>query len=366
MSARARQAGNTPDGARPSVARYIGEVVELDRQLRDALVLAAERHEHNYELAHGMTTLAIWSSEHLEAISASAARYGRASADRPALLRSALLGGTRIGVVGELADVTDLAALVQRTMLGWLILAQGARELRDEALLAVATQAQDDARRQLAWLTTIVQHEAPDAVSIVPDRRGQLAASVPRHLSSIAAVPDAIWGPLVAATLILVVGALGVVADSPWLVPSLGPSAVLIALTPIHPTARPWNTIVGHVGGLLAGALALTVMGAWATPTVMGDHVLVASRVFAAAIAILLTLVVGSLARASHPPAAATTLLVALGGIATLDQAVALLAGVVSLALIGELARHVRTKRAAPAERMAPPNSIASRFLHPS
>jgi hypothetical protein len=366
MSATQPKRGEAPRAARPSVARYIGEVVELETQLRDALVLAAERHEHNYELAHGMTTLAIWSSEHLEAVAASIERYGRASADRPALLRSALLGGTRIGVVGELADVTDLAVLVQRTMMGWLILAQGARELRDQALLDVATRAQDDARRQLAWLTTIVKHEAPDAISIVPDRRGQLAASLPRHISSIAAVPDSLWGPLVAATLILVVGALGVVAESPWLVPSLGPSAVLIALTPIHPTARPWNTIVGHFGGLVAGALALTVLGAWAAPTVMGDHVLVASRVLAATIAILLTLVIGSMARASHPPAAATTLLVALGGIATLDQAVALLAGVVSLALIGELARHVRTKRAAPAERMAPPNSIAGRFLHPS
>ncbi|HET7829513.1 MAG TPA: HPP family protein, partial [Candidatus Limnocylindrales bacterium] len=108
-------------------------------------------------------------------------------------------------------------------------------------------------------------------------------------------MPDALWGPVVAAVLILVVGALGVVAGSPWLVPSLGPTAVLIAVTPLHPTARPWNTVVGHLGGVLAGALAVTAFGAWAAPTVMGDHVLVAARVLAATLAIALTLVIGSM-----------------------------------------------------------------------
>ena len=177
-------------------------------------------------------------------------------------------------------------------------------------------------------------------------------------------MPDALWGPVVAAVLILVVGALGVVAGSPWLVPSLGPTAVLIAVTPLHPTARPWNTVVGHLGGVLAGALAVTAFGAWAAPTVMGDHVLVTARVVAATLAIALTLVIGSMTRASHPPAAATTLLVALGGIATLDQAVALLAGVIAIAVVGEAARRVRTHRVTPAERAAPRDSIVGRFLH--
>jgi hypothetical protein len=352
-----------PSGARPSVAGYVAEVAELETQLREALVLVAERHERNYEIAQGATTLAAWCTDHLAALEPARARYGHARADRPALLRSALLGGTRIGVRGELADITDLAALVQRTQLGWLILVQTARELHDEALVTVASRAQDDCRRQLAWLTTIVEHEAPDAASIVPDRRGQLAASIPKHMTSVASVPDALWGPVAAASLILAVGAFGVVAGSPWLVPSLGPSAVLIALTPVHPTARPWNTIVGHLVGLLAGAAAVSVFGAWAAPTVTGDHVLVASRVLAATLAIALTLAGGSIARASHPPAAATTLLVALGGIATLDQGFALLAGVVALAVLGEGFRRVRTRRVTPAERAAPRDSIVGRFL---
>jgi hypothetical protein len=290
-------------------------------------------------------------------------RYGRSNDARPALLRSALLGGTRIGAVGELADITDLAVLVQKVLLNWLILMQGARELHDPELLDVASRARDHSRRQLAWLTTMVEHEAPDAIAIVPDRRGQLVASLPKRPTSIASIPDSLWGPVVGAILLLVVGVLGLVAGSPWLVPSLGPTAVLIALTPVHPTARSWNTFVGHLGGLLAGFVAVAILGAAAAPTVMGDHVLVPVRVGAAVIAIALTMVVGSLARASHPPAAATTLLVALGGIATLDQSVALMAGVATITVVGEGFRQLRIHRLTPSERFAPRDSIAGRLL---
>ena len=214
----AQREGSEPRaGVKPSVSCCLGEAEGLETHLRDALVLVAERHERNYEIARGATTLATWSAEHLVWIAPLSKRYGRDANPRPGLLQSACLGGTRIGAVGELADVTDLAVLVQKAQLTWLILMQGARELHDADLLDVASRAHDHARRQLAWLTTVVKHEAPDAVSIVPDRRGQFASSLPKHATSIAAIPDVIWGPVVAAALLLVV-VLGLVAGSPWLV----------------------------------------------------------------------------------------------------------------------------------------------------
>ena len=101
-------------------------------------------------------------------------------------------------------------------------------------------------------------------------------------------------------------------------------------------------------------------MGPLVAPTVLGDHVLVPVRVGAAVIAIALTMIAGSLARASHPPAAAaTTLLVALGGIATLDQSLALMAGVATITVVGEGFRRLRIHRLTPSERFAPRDSIA-------
>ena len=145
-----------PQGALKQVAHYLGAIDATERELRDALVLVAERHERNYELSHGATTLAIWSTDHLHWLKELTPTYGTAPYEHAALLRSALLGGTRVGVVGELADACDLAALVQHAEMLWTVIVQGARELHDDTLLDVASRARDHSRRQLAWLRTIV------------------------------------------------------------------------------------------------------------------------------------------------------------------------------------------------------------------
>ncbi|HET7030315.1 MAG TPA: HPP family protein [Candidatus Limnocylindrales bacterium] len=352
-----------PEGARQQVARYLGVVTATEEQLRDALILVAERHERNYEIARGATVLAVWSSEHVALLQRQQARYGRMPSESAELVRSVLLGGSRIGVVGELDDLCDLATLAERVEMTWTIVVQGAHELHDDDLLDVASRARDETRRQISWLRTQIEHEAPDAIAVVPDWSGQLAATLPKRPAAIASVPDAIWGPAVAAGLILLVGLIGVVAGRPWLLPSLGPSAALIALQPAHPQARLWNTIVGHILGVAAGFAGIVLAGAAAAPSPILDGQLVIGRVVAATIAIALTVVLTTATRSSHPPATATTLLVALGASATWDKAFAIVAGAVLLAIAGELIRRVRLERRTPAERMAPRPSIASMRL---
>jgi HPP family len=348
-----------PTGARNQVAYYLGVVTSLEEQLRDGLVLVAERHERNYEIARGATVLAIWSAEQLKGLETMRDRYGHVPSEAGEMLRAALLGGTRMGTVGELNDIADLAVLAQKADMTWTILVQGARELRDETLLDVASTSRDHTRRQLAWFETMIEHEAPDAIAVVPDWSGQMAASVPKRPDAIASVPDPLWGPVVAAGLILVVGILGLAVGKPWLLPSLGPSAMLVALAPAHPQARAWNTLIGHLVGIAAGFVAIVLAGAANAPSPILQGELVLPRVVAATIAVALTVLVSAALRASHPPAAATTLLVALGASATADKALSLFAGVVVVAIAGELLRRVRLERRAPAERMAPPQSIA-------
>jgi hypothetical protein len=349
-----------PEGARAQVAQYLGVVAATEEQLRDALILVAERHERNYEISRGATVLAIWSNEHVVQLERQRARYGRVPSEAAELLRSALLGGARVGVVGELNDVCDLAVLAQKAEMTWTVVVQGARELHDDELLDVASSARDQTRRQISWLRTIIEHEAPDAIAVVPDWPGQLAATVPKRPEAIAAVPDLIWAPLAAAGLILLVGVLGLAAGQPWLVPSLGPSAALVALSPAHPTARLWNTLAGHLLGIVAGFVGIVVSSAGTAPSPLIQGELVASRVIAAGIAIALTLSLMTLARASHPPATATTLLVALGAMATFEKALFIVAGVIVVALAGELVRRVRLERRVPSERMGPARSLVS------
>jgi CBS-domain-containing membrane protein len=77
----------------------------------------------------------------------------------------------------------------------------------------------------------------------------------------------------------------------------------------------------------------------------------------AAVIAIVLTIGVAPVLRASHPPAAATTLLVALGSLKTLNDAIMVTIGVLIIAVVGEGLRQVRLGQM----RLDPPKQEARR-----
>jgi hypothetical protein len=348
-----------PDGAMPQVALYLGMAKASEEQLRDALILVAERHERNYELATGATTLSAWSTRHLEWIEPFAAAYGLLPSEGAETLRSAVLGGTRPGILGELQDLCDLAVLAERTEVVWTVLYQGARELRDPGLQELAGRARQHARRQIAWIRTEIDHLAPDAMAVPLDLSRQAMMSLPKRLAALASIPDSIWVPVVGAGLILAIGLIGLAVGRPWIGPSLGPTIMLAVMSPAHPTARAWNVLAGHLGGLSAGLAAVMMAGAQNAPIVLQTGELTAPRVAAATIAVGLTAAVGIILRASHPPAAATTLLVALGSIARPPQILATIAGVVIVALLAEWIRRIRLDRVTPAERRAPAASVA-------
>src|SRR5579863_559621 len=55
--------------------------------------------------------------------------------------------------------------------------------------------------------------------------------------------------------------ALAVLTHSPFIFPSLGPTAFLFFYTPTAPAASPRNTIVGHAIGAVVGYFSLVVTG---------------------------------------------------------------------------------------------------------
>jgi CBS domain-containing membrane protein len=109
-----------------------------------------------------------------------------------------------------------------------------------------------------------------------------------------------------------IMAALALVTRSPYIFPSLGPTAFLFFYTPTAPTASPRNTIIGHAIGVLAGYLSLVITGL----TMAGPALAVGvswPRVIAAALSLGLTAGVMVLVRSPHPPAGATTLIISLG-----------------------------------------------------
>ena len=94
--------------------------------------------------------------------------------------------------------------------------------------------------------------------------------------------------------------------------PSLGPTAFLFFFNPEAPSASPRHTIYGHAIGILCGWGALWATGLQHAQWHPG-HGVMPARVLAAALALASTGALMILFKAAHPPAGATTLIIALG-----------------------------------------------------
>jgi hypothetical protein len=362
----ASRARATPPAAKPPLAQFLGVMKGSLEQLHSALILLAERHEKDYDVSRTATILAGWVHEDALALQPFIDYYGIVHSDQPERIRAGLLGGVRTGLLGLMVDLTDVSMLIQQVEMSWKIVFQAGKELHDEGLLAVSGSGRAHAKRALRWTRTMLDHAAPEALTSGPDTTKTAEASIPKGPDRVSAIPEPVWGPVAGGLMLAIVGAVGLLVGRPWLLPSLGPSAALAAEMPAHPATRPWNTFMGHVGGLIAGFAGVFLAGAAGQPSVLTDHVLVPPRVLASVIAIALTILIGGLLKASHPPAAATTLLVSLGSIKTLEDSLNLVAGAALITVVGFLFREVRIHRVTPSERMAPSDSLVRRFLRRS
>jgi CBS-domain-containing membrane protein len=122
----------------------------------------------------------------------------------------------------------------------------------------------------------------------------------------------------------------------PLVFPSLGATAFLIFETPMAEVGSPRNTIIGHTVAVAAGAASLAIFGLLNAPSVYvaGSTI---DRVFAIALAVALTGGILRVVRAAHPPAGATTIIVASGLLAKPHQMLDVLIGVLLLTIAGWL-----------------------------
>jgi hypothetical protein len=155
---------------------------------------------------------------------------------------------------------------------------------------------------------------------------------------------DLRWAPTLEGALILAIGAVGVWSRQPLVFTSLGPTAYEQIETPERRSAEVYSVIVGHAVGLLSGLVAVGAASARSSPVVNQTHAMDVHRMAACAIAVLLTVLVNLLLRATQPAALSTTLLVALGGYQDLRGQAAIVVGVLLLAILGEPLRRMRLR----------------------
>jgi CBS domain-containing membrane protein len=125
--------------------------------------------------------------------------------------------------------------------------------------------------------------------------------------------PRGVWAAYVFANGFITIALLALLADitrTPFVFPSLGPTAYLFFFTPMSRAASPRNTLYGHAIGLACGYLALRLTGASFPPAHTGPSW---PNLISAALSLAATGGVMVLLDAGHPPAGATTLIVSLG-----------------------------------------------------
>jgi CBS-domain-containing membrane protein len=124
-----------------------------------------------------------------------------------------------------------------------------------------------------------------------------------------------VWAAYVCVNSFVTIALLAMLAlftGSPFVFPSLGPTAYLFFFSPKSEASSPRNAILGHAIGLISGYAAFTLTVVSGQPASMhgGIH---APTVFAAALSLSTTGALMVLFKVSHPPAGATTLIVSLG-----------------------------------------------------
>jgi CBS-domain-containing membrane protein len=123
-----------------------------------------------------------------------------------------------------------------------------------------------------------------------------------------------VWAAFVFINGFVTIAALAGVAmltGTPFVFPSLGPTAFLLFFTPTAPAASPRNTIYGHAIGIACGYGALRLVGLESAGSAVAGVDM--ARVVAAGLSLASTGALMVLLNAPHPPAGATTLIISLG-----------------------------------------------------
>jgi CBS-domain-containing membrane protein len=115
---------------------------------------------------------------------------------------------------------------------------------------------------------------------------------------------------------VAILAGLAVVLHTPFVFPSVGPTAFLFYYMPAAPTASPRNTLCGHAIGIACGYGSLCLLGLEHAPAAILEEIHW-RRVVAAALSLAATGALMILFRVVHPPAGATTLIISLGFITT-------------------------------------------------
>ena len=126
-----------------------------------------------------------------------------------------------------------------------------------------------------------------------------------------------VWAAFMFVNGFITIELLAVVAlatGTPFVFPSLGPTAFLFFFNPQAPSASPHHAVVGHAIGIACGYGSLLLLNLEHSGSALALG-MTWPRVLAASLSLASTGALMILLNAAHPPAGATTLIISLGAI---------------------------------------------------
>ncbi|MFP5260410.1 MAG: molybdopterin oxidoreductase family protein [Blastocatellia bacterium] len=152
---------------RSRVPDYIGILTQAHGEFAAACASVASHHLEEVEIRMGMMKLAEFSDEALRLLRPFTDKYGEHEGEEPKKLRRTLFPAVSAGSFGVLRDLHALYVMASETHITITIVMQASKELRDEELLDVCIQMDEQNKRQQAWLLTQIEHRAPHTL-VVP------------------------------------------------------------------------------------------------------------------------------------------------------------------------------------------------------
>ena len=153
----------------PHLATYVGLVDHSEMTLADSFRTVADAQAAHPDIYFMCQTLAKMSDQHRGRSGPWCSATASSQAARPASRSVCKPPGSvrhARAPVGLLRDLQDLHVLADLVQTSWTVVHQGAQGLRDEELGEIATHAQQDTARQLAWLVTRMKAAAPQALLV--------------------------------------------------------------------------------------------------------------------------------------------------------------------------------------------------------
>ncbi len=149
------------------IGNYIKLVHDAEKDLAKAFYYVADAHKAEPDIFAMCNMLAGWSGQLIQRLQTMIEQYGEEDNSEADRLLHAFFDQKRKGALAMLQDLQDLWLMANETNIAAIILAQAAYGLRDEALISLCKDIEQQSKRQAAWLLTRIKASAPQTLIAV-------------------------------------------------------------------------------------------------------------------------------------------------------------------------------------------------------